>query len=80
MNRCLREIRGERQYETVRQYCERINAHTERTIQVRNDVVEITNGDIPIESSRGKIAAIWGESNRPNLLAVLDDWANLSEC
>ena len=56
-----------------------MNAYTEGAIQVRKDVVEITNGNIPFESSRRQIAAIWGESNRPNPLAVLDDWAYLSE-
>ena len=57
-----------------------MNAYMERTIQVRKDVIEITNGDIPIDSSRRKMAEIWGESNRPNPLAALNDWTYPSEC
>ena len=56
-----------------------MNAYMEGTIQVRKDVIEMTNGDNPFAASSRKMDAIWGESNRSNPFAVLDDWTNLSE-
>ena len=57
-----------------------MNAYTERTIQVREDVVKTTNCDIPTVSSRRKIAEIRGQSNRPNPMAVLDNRSYRIEC
>ena len=56
-----------------------IITYTERIIQVQRDVGQTTNGDIPVEPSRRKVIAIWGESNRPYPLAILNDWVNLSK-
>lgn len=49
----------------------------ERTIRVRENATEVTDGYFPVTSPNRQITTIWGDSNCPDPFATLNDGVDL---